>query len=85
MGARMRGVVNEGDRGAQARDGTCLFRKIGHTQIRNDTFLEQASSVSGLGTPVSFVHSPPLFAPPFVCTLPICAPHPFHTDKGFQR
>src|SRR6266702_317004 len=55
--------------GAQTRDGTCLFWKIGHTQIRNDTFLEQASSVSGLGTPRLLCSLPPLFTPP-ICVRP---------------
>ncbi len=61
--------MNEGDGGAQARDGTCLFRKIGHTQIRNDTFPEQASSVSGLGAPRLLRSPPPLVRAP-VCVRP---------------
>src|SRR6266702_6013153 len=43
--------------------------KIGHTQIRNDTFPEQASSVSGLGTPHLLRSLRPSFAPP-VCVRP---------------
>src|SRR6266704_2929615 len=38
--------------------------KIGHTQIRNDTFPEQASSVSGLGAPHLLRSLHPSFAPP---------------------
>ena len=43
--------------------------KIGHTQIRNDTFPEQASSVSGLGAPHLLRSLRPSFAPP-VCVRP---------------